>query len=71
METQHIAGVLRDDLTQPCLRCGILLMDYRGAQMLEGDPEPRAWTLGAAVYVDGYRASTVSLSGGAFRACRP
>lgn len=52
MTVQHLAGPMRVDGTQVCLRCGYLVSDYRGAESPEGSPPLSGFPEGP-VYVSG------------------
>lgn len=48
--TIHVAGPLVDDV-QRCVRCSLVLSDWRGAMVLDNDPLPRGWKEGAHVEI--------------------
>lgn len=58
----HIAGPLTDDGLQLCIRCGIILTDYRGAEVPSRDAARplRGWKAGAHIKVSHYGAARFS-----------
>jgi len=72
MITEHDAGPLLEDGTQPCRRCGGLLTDNRGTQLGEGLGAlgPLRWGEGP-VYQSGHFWSTTRPTGESILRCRP
>lgn len=47
----HQAGMLDHQGLQLCTRCGLVLTDYRGAMVPEGQPPLQGWAPGASIEV--------------------
>ena len=67
--TEHIAGPMLEDGTQPCIRCGELLSDYRRTMVRDGTQPLRGWAPGVAIYRYGNGTSIVAFTH-VIRSCR-
>jgi hypothetical protein len=57
----HIAGRYLDGV-QRCVRCGLILADYRNAAWPVGQEPPSGWTEGSHVVIEGHNPTFLAIT---------
>jgi hypothetical protein len=68
---EHVAGALSPEGLQNCVRCGAILVDYRGTERPLENARPLAgWAEGALVYAGAPPGHATTAQPGRFTRCR-